>query len=585
MTAATKPAPPPTLLERLRRTGQLADIDAHFAALVVELASAPSETLALTAALASRASGLGHVCLDLARLAGEAQFESEWRAPEIGAWRHELLASGVVGEAGAFRPIVLDGDRLYLQRYWRYETGFAEALTRRAVQPVDRIEDSRLSAGLARLFGDADADALQRDAAEMAVRQRLAVISGGPGTGKTTTVARVLALAVENAAPASLAVGLAAPTGKAAARLRESIEGAREKLGLSPALAEALPHEAATLHRLLGMRADRARPRFDASNPLPLDILVVDEASMIDLALAAKLVAALRPEARLILLGDKDQLASVEAGAVLASLAAALPRKNVVLLEKSWRFPATSGIGRLAACVRDGDATGAEFVLEAGSGGGLGWHRSPELRLLVDEAMACYAPLFAAAETASDVEGCFAALARYRVLCAHRRGPLGALAINRAIVARLEARGVVMRGRRFYPGQPLMVTANDYSLRLFNGDVGIVVPDATMADGLAVAFPEEGGGIRRLATARIPACETVYAMTVHKSQGSEFEDVLLVLPPEPSPVLSRELVYTGVTRAKRRVALAAQPEVLRASLAARVERDSGLAARLAAAAR
>ena len=582
MTTATKAAAPGVLLERLRRAGQLADIDAHFAALLLDLAAAPSETLALSAALASRASGQGHVCLDLARLAGEAQFEGEWRAPELAAWRRALLSSGAAGEADAFRPLILDGDRLYLQRYWRYETAFASALIRRAAHPVERIEESRLEAGLARLFGGGDADDLQRAAAEMAVRQRLAVISGGPGTGKTTTVARVLALAVETAAHAGLAIGLAAPTGKAAARLQESIDGAREKLGLSPALAEALPHEAATLHRLLGVRPDRARPRFDASNPLPLDILVVDEASMIDLALAAKLVAALRPEVRLILLGDKDQLASVEAGAVLASLAGALPRKNVVLLEKSWRFPAASGIGRLASCVRDGDASGAESVLDAGSAGDIAWHRSPDLRSLVDETMTGYAPLFEAAEAASDVAGCFAALARYRVLCAHRRGPLGALAINRAIVARLEARGAVVRGRRFYPGQPLMVTTNDYALRLFNGDVGVVVADPSMADGLAVAFPEEDGDVRRLATARIPACETVYAMTVHKSQGSEFDDVLLVLPPEPSPVLSRELVYTGVTRARRRVTVAATPDVLRAALAARVERDSGLAERLGA---
>jgi exodeoxyribonuclease V alpha subunit len=331
------------------------------------------------------------------------------------------------------------------------------------------------------------------------------------------------------------------------------------------------------------LRADRARPRFNESNPLPLDVLVVDEASMIDLALAAKLVAALRPEARLILLGDKDQLASVEAGAVLASLATALPQRNVVLLEKSWRFPATSGIGKLAACVRDGDAAGAEAVL-AGSEADLGWHRSADLRALVDLAIAGYSPLAEAAATGADPAACFAALARYRVLCAHRRGPLGALALNRAIVERFEARGMATRGRRFYPGQPLMVTTNDYALRLFNGDVGIVVPDETMADGLAVAFPEEGATVRRLATARLPACETVYAMTVHKSQGSEFDELLLVLPPEPSPVLSRELVYTGVTRAKRGVVLAATPEVLRAALAARVERDSGLAERLASAA-
>lgn len=573
----------------------------EFSRVIAGLAPGTRDAVRVAAALAADATAAGHVCVDLAAVAGRPAFDGAVAVAPLEPLVAALRASPLVAAPGGYAPLVLDGTRLYLHRYWHYETTLAAALIERCRPPAAAVDPARLARALDRLFPDATGGAGgQKAAAAVACLRRLAVISGGPGTGKTTTVARVLAALVELAGEARLAIGLAAPTGKAAARLEASLAQLAETASLGL--------RAVTVHRLLGLAAGGA-PQFDAQNPLPLDVLVVDEASMVDLALAAKLVAALPAHARLILLGDKDQLASVEAGAVLASIAsgargfsagmralvervagAPVPAAardapartaplsdSIALLEHSYRFGARSGIGLTAAAVRAGDADAALAALAEGADARL---LAIDAEALGEAAFAGYRAYFETVRANPDPAACLAALGRFRVLAAVRGGPLGVEALNRAVERRLAAADPAVTHRLWYPGRPVMITRNDYALRLANGDVGVVLPDARMPGGSAVCFEAAGGGIRRLSPARMPECETVYAMTVHKSQGSEFEAVLLALPAEPSPVVSRELVYTGVTRARSTLAVWAAPATLRAAIGARLVRDSGLAERL-----
>jgi exodeoxyribonuclease V alpha subunit len=613
-------------LQRLARDGALDALDVELAAMLARSVPAHGDEVALAAALASRALGEGHVRIDLARLAGRDVIAEDAPpgapatggpiAPSLAAWRRALLASGAAVAPGGYAPLVLEGDHLYLQRYWRYEHELARGLLARG-DAVPGVDDARLTRILARLF-PAPGPGLDRQklaAAVMATR-RLAVISGGPGTGKTTTVVRALAARIELAGDAPLRMALAAPTGKAAARLQDVVREARASLDVPPAVRDRLPVEAATVHRLLGTIPGRPEFRHGPGNPLPLDILVVDEASMLDLALAAKLLAALAPDTQLMLVGDRHQLASVEAGAVLASLCgeaagftrhyarrlatlvgAAVPPAEkragaladaVVFLDRSWRFGADSELGKLAQRVREGDADGAVALLRARRGEGLDaaprtgsrvrWIEADARRLAASLADR-HAAWIAAARGAAAPEAAFARLGTFAALTAHRRGPLGALGLSTAVEAELRVRGRVPPRRDWYVGRPVMLTRNDYALRLFNGDVGVAL--AVEEGGVAAFFPGADGRPRRVAPQRVPDAETLYALTVHKSQGSEFDEVLMVLPESESRVLSRELLYTGITRARHAVTLVGTEAVLRVAIGRGVERDSGLAERLA----
>ncbi|TCO79703.1 DNA helicase/exodeoxyribonuclease V alpha subunit [Plasticicumulans lactativorans] len=615
-------APPPAAaagdeLQRLFDAGVLSELDLGFARLLVRLGGG-GPALALAAALASRAVGEGHACLDLANpgprgrllLPAAADAPALW-APEPAAWRAALAASPAVGAPGGEpAPLLLDAaGRLYLYRYWAYEGALAAGLRRLAAQPVD-VDAARLRADLARLFPADPAAADQRRAAAVAVLSRFAVISGGPGTGKTTTLARVLAALVGQHGP-GLRVRLAAPTGKAAARMEEALRAATAQLaaqGEAAATLAALPQTASTLHRLLGVRPGSVRFRHGPDAPLALDLLVIDEVSMVDLPLMAKTVAALPAQARLLLLGDRDQLASVEAGSVLADIAAqagpppaafaarlgavlgepvaaaaattAPLAESIALLRHSFRFDARAGIGRLAAAVNTGAAADALALLEGAAAADLGWLPDGDVEAVVDAALAGYRGYLDAVRAGAPPETLFAAFAGFQVLCAQRHGALGAQGLNARIEARAR-RALGLPDTPWYPGRPLLVTRNDYTLGLYNGDVGIAV--ATADGALRVHFPAAGDGAapRDLPLARLPEHEPVFAMTVHKSQGSEFDRVLLVLPEADSPVLSRELLYTGITRARRHVHLAATAETLARAVARPVRRASGLAARLA----
>jgi exodeoxyribonuclease V alpha subunit len=564
--------------------GEFGHVDLHFGRLMTRLAGADRPELAAAAAIASRATGNGDICVRLADYAGRAVPAFDLTAPALDTWTRLLRASAVVGRPGEFQPLVLDeAGRLYLYRYWEYEKRLADDLLRRA-HDADDVDEALLRTGLERYFGDRDPE--QKVAAATAVLRRFCVISGGPGTGKTTTVVKILALLAEQARDGRLVIAVAAPTGKAAARVQDAMRAALNRLDVDLFAREMMPVEAFTLHRLLGARPDSIRYRHHRGNPLALDVLVVDEASMADLALTAKLVEALPPRARLILLGDKDQLASVEAGAVLGDIcetagfspgfakklcnATGLPAANIptaagessalsdsiALLHTSYRFGPESGIGRLARLVNAGHAAEALALVKEGHHGDVAWTgiTPNELRARLAsgavQALREYFRAVRANETPQIIFDCFN---QFRVLCAHRRGLFGVTALNRMIEDALDEQGFINARHAWYPGRPVMITRNDYNLKLFNGDVGIALHDGAAQDRLKVFFSAAGEGVRGIAPARLPEHETVYAMTIHKSQGSEFGRVLMVLPSELSPVMNRELIYTGITRAMSRV--------------------------------
>ena len=559
------------------------------------------EAVLAAAALCCQVLGNGDVCLPLARWAGQRPWGEGYVLPALTDWRGQLSASALVGAPGDFTPLILDSERLYLARYQAYEAQLAaQLLSRAADHPA--VDEAQLSDSLQRLFANnTQQPDWQRLAAAQAVRKRVAVISGGPGTGKTTTVVRLLAALLEQPGGERLAIGLAAPTGKAAARMAEAIRNAKASLPVSEAIKAALPEQARTLHRLLGSRGDRPQVRHTEANPLALDVLVVDEASMVDLAMMAKLLDALPANGRLILLGDKDQLCAVEAGAVFAELcdgrgfsasaAADLQRLTgqsvpveaptsqlgdaVVLLTHSHRFAGDSGIGELARRINGGDARGTLSLLQEGRSD-LHWQSAPTPTALLTRIEQGYEGYLQAAR-AGEPAAAFAAFNQFRVLTAQREGAFGVAGLNEALEARYKRRFKLAERERWYAGRAVMVQSNDYALGLFNGDIGICL----MTDlGLRVLFESEEG-FRTFTTARLPSHETALAMTVHKSQGSEFSEVLLVLPEQPSPLLSRSLFYTGITRAKHKVDIWALAPRISEAVNTKAERAAGLALRLA----
>jgi exodeoxyribonuclease V alpha subunit len=586
----------------LRSDLPLGPLEHAFIATLQRLEPDTPDAVLLAAALCCEALSSGDVCLPLQRFAGKRPWpEVDLNLPSLARWRAQLEASPLIGAPGDYAPLILAGDRLYLARYQAYEQQLAEQLLARAAD-VPEVDEEQLSDSLARLFAfNQQRPDWQRLAAAQAVRRRLAVISGGPGTGKTTTVVRLLAALLEQPGGERLAIGLAAPTGKAAARMAEAIRNAKADLPVSDQVKEALPDEARTLHRLLGSRGDSPKVRHDAANPLALDVLVVDEASMVDLALMAKLVAALPPKARLILLGDKDQLAAVEAGAVFAELcegrgfdaeaAADLERITgqpvpaetphsrlgdaVVLLTHSHRFSGDSGIGELARRINGGDAKGTVALLQEGRTD-LAWNATPSAAALIERLEQGYAPYLQATRQA-DPAAAFDAFNGFRALTAQREGAFGVTGINEALEARFKRRLGVPARERWYSGRAVMVRQNDYALGLFNGDIGLCLKTES---GLRVFF-EGDEGYRGFAPARLPSHDSAFAMTVHKSQGSEFTEVLLALPEQPSPLLTRSLFYTGITRAKQKVEIWALPARLAEAVSTRAERAAGLAERLA----
>ena len=603
-------------LSDLMRTGDLPPLCYYFARFVAKGSGAdPEGPLAQGAALASLRNLAGDVCVDLGRQAGRPLLDladpdqEPPRAPALGAWIEALAHSRWVGGPGGPEPLILDRERLYLGKYWHYEHRVAEDLARR-LATIEPVEPARLAAGLDRLFPPSAPGPVdwQRLAAAIAVRRRFAAISGGPGTGKTTTVVKVLALLLDQ--KPGLRIALAAPTGKAAARLGEAVRRGKAGLQAQGPVLERIPEEASTIHRLLGL-GRASGPRHHAGNPLLLDCLVVDEASMIDLPLMARLLAALPAETRLILLGDRDQLAAVEAGNVLGDITGhgrdlglsppqvawleasgavapgllqADPKAPAVadalgLLRHSYRFSAEGGIGALARAVNAGRGEEALGLLGSPADphtAEVAWEDTAVDDLnpaCIDWAVERYAHYLAQ----NDVEAALDHFERARVLAGLHQGRFGVEALNRRIAERLQAKGLIAGGEEYH-GKPVMVTVNDYEVGLFNGDIGLLWRDA---DGdLRAWFPLAEGAPRSVSLRQLPQHVPAYALTVHKSQGSEFDAVYLVLPRDPSPVVTRELIYTGITRARRRVVVQSHPETFALGCQARVQRSSALAERL-----
>lgn len=607
------------LIQQLRswsQQGLIRAVDYQLAKLVAE--QSDSEQLQLLAGLVSSELAAGNVCLPLAHLQNPNDYWPEAMADLIK--RFDWLQLSRVTENGAVlsygatnlmaaTPLVYELERFYLHRYWQFEVSVAEDLAKRAL-PI-QVDTALLQQGLARYFQSSEELIdWQKVAAATAVQKRFSAISGGPGTGKTTTVIKLLALSIEQAQQQGkhLNIKLVAPTGKAAARLAESISKAKQQLALSSNITDLIPVEAGTLHRLLGVIPGSVQFRHHRDNPLHLDLLVLDEASMVDLPMMARLLDAMPADARLILLGDRDQLASVEAGSVLGdicswpeqltysaeqnqqlqqvcALSATLPEGNnpgfadcLAQLRKSYRFHDQSGIGHVARAVNQGNPRQVAKVLTTGY---------PDLsqqpltaeayEAMLNQVVTFHVGLIRALRGGESAAELLARLTQLQLLAALREGPYGVAGLNERIRKGLTERGMIQTDSQWYAGRPVMITRNDPGLSLFNGDIGIAVPDET---GRLKVWFESQGQVRGILPSRLPEHDTVYAMTVHKSQGSEFDQVLFILPPTPSPLLSRELLYTGITRAKKELALYATDHVLRHATSSRTERYAGLATRL-----
>jgi len=603
-------------LYRLYDSGILSLLDIHFASFMSRLTGGNIPELSLAAALVSSYTRQGHVCLDLSSVERKELLKGEngidpVACPELNNWCKQLRETAVVGNPGEYKPLILDDhSRLYLFRYWEYQKKLANSIQRRVSNTIATSDIGHLKEELIRLFPFNEAEEInwQRVAAFTALTKQFCVISGGPGTGKTSIVATILALLLKQTESKRPRIALIAPTGKAAAKLQEAIRSIKTKLSCPDNIKEEIPEEASTIHRLLGTIPDSPYFRHNAKNTLPVDIVVVDEASMVDLALMSKLIQALPLQARIILLGDKDQLASVEAGAVLGDICDTgtehsfsqgfckdykevtgytihtqqnrAPESDIrdciIQLEKNYRFGSDSGIGAVSYAVNTGDGDRAIKLMKSGVYGDITWKNLPQLKDLTQVIKATIMQGYGDYLRASDPFKVFQVFERFRILCALRGGPFGVAALNILVEQILREERLINPDRRWYPGRPVLITKNDYNLRLFNGDMGIVLSDPSVNNELRVFFPATDGTFKKLHPFRLPEHETVYAMTVHKSQGSEFDKVLLLLPDRESPVLTRELIYTSITRAKKSVEIWGNENVFRTAVSRYIERTSGL---------
>ncbi|MDJ0765407.1 MAG: AAA family ATPase [Myxococcota bacterium] len=571
-------------VDALFQAKYFSDLDVHFAKTIASLAGETDPLVQLGAALASRCTRVGHVCAPLFSLFGTPVPSAEgvtipdapnW--PTQDQWIPSLEQSPLIGRGDPPTPLVLEWDRLYLFRYWSYEQRLAAELLERAVGSVDPPDGPALQAVFdAHFKGDSAGRADQRRAAQVALTKRLCIISGGPGTGKTTTVVKILAFLVDRARllghPIPRMV-LLAPTGKAATRLTQAIQSAKAGNGDAD-----VPESALTIHRALGVRPHRpTHCQYSAENRLLADVVVVDEASMVDIALMTKLAEAIPQESRLILVGDKDQLASVEAGAVLADMD--LP-DSVVSLSFSHRFDSSSGIGRFAKAINDGQSERATRDVAAGQLPNVTLVETSDAHAMRTHLTPFVLKHYKAYATETDPQKKLDLFNKFRILCAYRAGPWGLAEINRLTADILRQAGTLQPHGEWYDGRPILIAQNDYHLDLYNGDVGIVHHSPKDAPAPRVIFDAGSDGVRSLSCHRLPPCETVFAMTVHKAQGSEFDHILIVLPDAPSPIITRELLYTAVTRARKEVVLIGPGEIIAHAIATPTERASGLGDRL-----
>lgn len=608
-------------LEQLRACQLLRNIDVSLSRWLASQLPESDPCQLLLCALVSHELGEGHVCIALDDLTltiepwpnvfqAEAQgyLSATYSLDKEVRFRH-LVDNKLIGDGQRVTPLVLDNNRLYLYRYWQYECQVAIRLTQQG-QNVSAFNTSDLLEQLNKYFTSDEMPDWQRIAAAITSRHQISVISGGPGTGKTTTVTKLLAIYIESQLRLSRrpTIALAAPTGKAAARLSESIALAKVQLKLSQQVLELIPEQGKTLHRLLGSKVNSKKFFHNQENPLQLDLLVIDEASMIDLPMMASVINALSSQTRLVLIGDKDQLASVEAGSVLGDICA-VPTlacysqeqsqylhqtcdfsnthystypfsDQIAFLQKSYRFSASSGIGALATACNNGSIAEIDRVFNSGF---------TDLKLITPNqnkaqilekvllGYAHYIQLLLASdgvEQKVNPQQLITAFNQFQLLCALRSGDYGVQTVNQLVENHFETLHLKVLDNRWYVGRPVMITRNDNQMLLYNGDIGITCQDQETGQ-LKVWF-EQSGVVRGVLPSRLPQHETVFAMTVHKSQGSEFSHVMLLLA-RSAKVLNRELVYTAVTRAKNKFSYFGQTDVLKAAIEKKTKRISGLA--------
>jgi exodeoxyribonuclease V alpha subunit len=573
-------------IKHLRKNGQLSEIDIHFARFVTGLSPDHDSDIFLAAALVSHATGRGDICLALDAVAGHLlsgtqDFKQTIEWPDLDVWLGKLTASPTVGRPGEICPLILDAkNRLYLYRYWDYENTLSNSIAQRIQKNIEDLDLQRLRQSLDRLFPKVKGEGTnwQKIAAAVASLRHFSVITGGPGTGKTFTVTKVLALLLEQVPDQGLQIYLTAPTGKAAARLKESLEQAKDHMNCDDAIKAAIPSKVFTIHRMLKPITGSPYFRYDLDNPLMADVVVVDEASMVDLALMAKLIQAVPKKARLILIGDKDQLASVEAGSVLGDICdrdvmhgfsksfinlikkatgetidELVPASNegpglqdsIIVLKKSYRFASGSGIGGLSQAVNRGDSEKTFHMLDDPGDVSLNWQQlkaNKDLKAaLSQQIISGYQSCLKTRDPAEALHR----LGRFKILCALNIGPLGVRTINTLSEQVLSRQNLILLDplarTSWYAGRPVLITRNNYQLGLFNGDIGIALPEPdSKGKELFVYFPENAGGVRRFQIYQLPEHETAFAMTVHKSQGSEFDEVLFILPDQDYSILTRE---------------------------------------------
>lgn len=575
----------------------------HFAQHMCRISGMESAELFLAAGLLCHEIARGNTCLELANYAGESskkffiENETELRFPVLEQWKSALESSYGVGIQSSETPIRLENENgspaLYLSRYWQYEETLAKGILKKLSQPLKRVHiDNNLLNNLFPIQNEADQ--IPKQAALSALQHQFSVITGGPGTGKTTIVVKLLALMIAdhmNVHPAEpFRYQLVAPTGKAAARLKESILARKDDLkaisGVTEAVLDTIHSETSTIHRCLGTIPGKVNFRYNHSLPLPLDCLIVDEASMVDLALMSKLVEAVPEHAKIIFLGDEHQLASVEAGSVLGDICRSLNQNRkfqpaVSKLVKSHRFDSEKGIGKLAKIINTGDGLKAfNFIIDQSENSTeriVEWKNlptPPQLNLFLNAFDSHYEKLM----QQKNIEAVFDQFESFMILCALKRSVYGSMFINTLLEQRLKKKAGISDDQYWYAGKPIMITTNDYQMDLYNGDIGIVFPDEK--SGELKAYFKLETGFRKISPNRLPGFETAYAMTVHKSQGSEFTRILMVLPPDFNPVVTRELIYTGLTRAKKGATIVGREYAFKRSVEAEITRSSGLQRKL-----
>ena len=595
-----------------QQEGWISGLDLAFAQILYQGESQYQDLIALTGAHVSNQLAEQHVCVELSEiyLCLDARNALPRNVENLSQFSDVLQQSKGIGDGQTNTLMVLDNQHLYLHRYWQYEVALARMISQRAAIQW-QMDPDEMTGLLGQLFDDREPEVnWQKVAVCVAAQQGFSLITGGPGTGKTTTVTKLMALvqSLNRAKGKMLDIRLVAPTGKAAARLTESIVGARQSL--PEQLQEGIPDQCSTIHRLLGVRPHSPYFRHDENNQLHLDMLILDEASMVDLPLMNKLLRALPDRCRLVLLGDKEQLASVEVGNVLGDICAnvdiqcqyspsqvawlhhitgyALPvaenlasgvSDNLVTLRKSHRFKSDSGVGQLASLVNQGKSRQLLTLLSNKSQKDVYWCDQPNLRDLFSYVIPGLQRYFTAVKQ-GNISLAFELLSGQQVLCASRKGVWGVENLNQQLTLELSRQGLISKSDGAYPGKPLMITENEHNLQLFNGDMGILMPDPAQPALLKAWFINSEGQLISFLPGRLPAHEVVYAMTIHKSQGSEFKQVFLCIDARQSRLLNRELIYTGITRARQQVFIYCEQQALLAGIHNRSKRGSGLARRL-----